>query len=111
MKRIEERYIKDDELLYTVTHIYSEIGHFEKSTQHGLSQGWHIRLGTDAAAEDYIEIDDGASHAVPDSLPDVIIEDDIPDEEATLEDYQDALEELGVQIDREVTDEEERIEE
>lgn len=62
----------DGEIMDTITHIYSENGHFEKN---GKKQGWHIQLGTNDAAENYTEvIDNNVTHAVPEVLEDEIIE-------------------------------------
>jgi len=81
---------------WTVTHIYSAEGHFERD---GLPAGWHIQLGTVDAVENYAEVDDGTAHDVPESLPDIIIPEPEPepDEDATVEDYEEALAELGVE--------------
>ena len=81
-----------------VTHMYSETGHFERN---GLNEGWHIELGTGASVDDYTEHTGLCDHEVPDSLPDIIVpEDEEGDEEAEVEDYQRALEALGVEIDK-----------
>lgn len=83
---------ENGDLIESITHIYSPDGYFERN---GYRQGWHIQLGTDDTTENYKEMSIGEYHPVPDSLPDIIIPDP-PEEEATIEDYQAALEALGV---------------
>ena len=95
MKTLQQRYIRPDGTDYTVTHIYSEEGHFEKG---GLFSGIHIQLGSNDTADSYVEVSDGVQHDVPDSLPDVILPEEPEEDPADIEDYQAALEELGVQI-------------
>lgn len=97
MKILQQRFIRYDGSDFYVTHLYSEVGHFERNN---LPSGIHIELGTNDIASNYTEIDDGIHREVPESLPDIILPEP-EDEEATEEDYQDALEELGVTIDRE----------
>lgn len=58
----------------TAMHIYSECGHFEKS---GIPCGWHIQIGTSDSVESYVEVDDGIERSVPESLPDIIAEEEI----------------------------------
>ena len=89
---------EDGSLATTVTHIYSGNGHFERG---GLYQGWHIQLGTNDTAEHYTEVtSESETHDVPASLPDIVIPDPVEPEEdeATDEDYEDALRELGVEV-------------
>ena len=74
----------------TITHIYSEHGHF-------LPAGWHIQLGGGSKVEDFVEVlDEGVTHEIPASLPDVDIYDPPydPEEEATVEDYEAVLSEI-----------------
>ena len=73
-----------------ITHIYSEHGHF-------IPAGWHIELGSGARVEDYVEvIDEGITHDIPASLPDVHIYDpeDDPEAEATVQDYEAVIDEV-----------------
>ena len=74
---------------WSVTHIYSPAGHFERD---GFPQGWHIQLGTNDTAEHYTEVTDGSTHTVPESLPDIYIEEPEEGEEATAEEVVTALE-------------------
>ena len=73
----------------TVTHIYSKHGHF-------IPAGWHLELASDKTPSDFQEtLDEGVEHVVPDSLPDIeIYEEEDPEEEATVEDYEQVLEEI-----------------
>lgn len=101
MKTLQQKYLNyDGTAAFTVTHIYSERGHFERN---GHACGWHIQLGTNDRADNYTEVEDGSTHEVPASLPDIILPEPEPDpaEEATVSDYQDALTEMGVNIDEE----------
>lgn len=98
---------EEEEILYEFdrTHLYAETGYLVKKGS-DLNQGTHIELGTHASADEYEEVPGTEHHTIPESLPDMVIveyEDDsegiYPDEnEATAEDYEDALEELGVDL-------------
>ena len=74
MKILEQRIInaETEEVIFTVTHIYAENGHFERN---GKRQGWHIALGGNRTPEDFDEvIDAGVTHTVPESLEDEYVE-------------------------------------
>lgn len=75
--------------LRVITHIYAPTGHFQEG-------GWHIELGDDKSPEDFHEIqDEGVSHEVPETLPDIeIYEEADTEEEATVEDYEAVIEEV-----------------
>lgn len=81
-----------------VTHIYSDIGHFERD---GLRAGNHIQLGTNDSADNYNEVPDetGGYQNIPASLPDIILPDpeEEPDADAAAEDYETALAAFGVE--------------
>ena len=73
----------------TVTHIYSKYGHF-------IPAGWHLELASDKTPADFQEVlDEGVEHPVPDSLPAIeVYEEEDPEEEATVEDYEAVIEEI-----------------
>lgn len=94
--RTQHFYNTAGEEVLAVVHLYSDIGHFERD---GLPAGNHIQLGTADSAENYDEVPDatGGYTNIPDSLPDVILEDPEDEEDATPEDYEAALADLGVE--------------
>lgn len=95
---LKQNYINtNNEVLFEQAHIYSENGFFFKN---GFQCGWHIALGSGDNIENYKEQKiEGVAHAVPASLPDVIIEiDENADEEIPAEE---ALKELQEVIENE----------
>lgn len=74
-----------------ILHIYAPHGHFEEG-------GWHIELGIGAQPTDFHEVEDpGMTHEVPDTLPEIEIWEEEPDDDtpATIEDYERAFEEIA----------------
>ena len=95
---------QEEVIEYDLIHIYSETGHFREG-------GWHI-VGVGLNPQDYHEIDDGVTHEIPESLPDIEEWEPEPEPEpeegtddgtnegtdASIEDYQAALEAVGVSL-------------
>lgn len=106
MITLTQRVLKEDgTLLNTLTHIFATTGTFKG--KNNLPAGWHIQLGTYDSADNYTEYPDPANpHEVPDTMPDIIIPDEEPDPEAdaTEDDYQAALRDMGVDIPDEASD-------
>ena len=80
-----QKYINKEtrELIYEATHIFAEHGHFEKN---GHRLTWHIMLGRVDSADNYTEvIDEGVTHEVPDTLPDieVVVEPEVSADEGS----------------------------
>lgn len=77
MKTLTQHIKQDDGTEYDVTHIYAESGYFvEKATKKKDRSpvGWHIQLGTNDSAENYIEVaDENEIHMIPDSLPELYV--------------------------------------
>jgi hypothetical protein len=72
---------------WDVVHIYAPLGHFEDKAGHPC--GWHIQLGTGHTADDFTEVtDEGVSHEVPATLPDVETVEALPEYETEAEAYE-----------------------
>lgn len=72
MIELKQHVYMDNGTEYDIVHIYAESGYFvEKSKKKAdrSSVGWHIQLGTNDSAENYVEVpDENDLHLVPETL-------------------------------------------
>lgn len=73
MKTLTQHIVQDNGTEYDITHIYAESGYFVEKSKKKADRspvGWHIQLGTNDSADNYVEVpDENEVHIIPDSLP------------------------------------------